>query len=691
MSDAMTLTFNTPDPDAPPAATTYRKWAMILLGLAVIGWIIVGWVVMPHLIDAAYHGKHVPVLSKMFEHKEDWPIEHYQAKFRKIAIAGLIGLIGPSLLLFFVTTKFFAERIVGVARPGTLGAIRVVVSCILFWIALFNNPHKVVDIPTTERKPMGVITMLYNASPAFSKLPTNSTELSILNVATIITLGMCVIGFRTRFALIASAFLYLLLAGIPRSYYTFNHSGIVPWYCLVVLCFTRCGDGFSVDRLIKQWKGQYVPPLDVPEARYAWGRHLVWVVIAVPYVCAGMSKLFNGPHNYLWWQGTNLQRILYADAFREDWVDHARLEHMAMMPVLLFTISGFGTLFVELGMGLTIFSKWVRRILPPCTAMLHVSIVVLQKIPFFDLMWIQLVFWDWTPARRWISDKLNAKLGKLQVYYDPRSTAQARWARILPGLDLFDRLSLVESPDEMSMRVGRNGADDRTGASAAFAIAKVLPLGWLVLPVLVIPAMASAIGRLTSLNDSRGQQTEKQISKIPAFSPWRRNLAACSVVGLICLILGGWTVRVESYPLTSWQMFSDYDDSGVVKYYRVFELDEAGNTSVADLKNMSLGDNRYRAMLKQSFVTRAGRDTAVRVLTYCAKYWNKKAPPGQRVDEFRIVCRQWDFKNNREDPNLGVDGEWFKLDFDPTNPDKAPVFTQSSQMPEKPPTTAEKE
>ncbi|MBA3273181.1 MAG: hypothetical protein H0T11_04820, partial [Chthoniobacterales bacterium] len=172
---------------------------------------------------------------------------------------------------------------------------------------------------------------------------------------------------------------------------------------------------------------------------------------------------------------------------------------------------------------------------------------------------------------------------------------------------------------------------------------------------------------------------------IPAFSSSRRNVAAVSFALLIVMFLGGWTVRIEQYPLTSWQMFSEYDDSGKVLYYRVYQTDEAGKTGIADLKKMLLGDNRYRATLKQAFVTREGREVAGRMLTRCATAWNRKATPGERVDEFRIVCRQWDFENQLDDPDLGEDTEWFKLDFHPREPSQPPTMTQSSIMPELPP------
>src|SRR5205085_12147433 len=98
-------------------------------------------------------------------------------------------------------------------------------------------------------------------------------------------------GWRTRIVIPLCALASLVMQGILRENSFFWHQNLVPTYVLIVLSFTRCGDGWSLDRLLRIYRGQDVPDAAVAAARYGWARYACWIPISLTYASAGFSKL----------------------------------------------------------------------------------------------------------------------------------------------------------------------------------------------------------------------------------------------------------------------------------------------------------------------------------------------------------------------------------------------------------------
>ena len=84
--------------------------------------------------------------------------------------------------------------------------------------------------------------------------------------------------------------MYFLLLGILIDYSFFWHQNLLPLYVMIVLSFTPCGDGWSVDRLRKVYQGRSVPDSDATSLLYGWSRYACWTAIALPYVANGLSN-----------------------------------------------------------------------------------------------------------------------------------------------------------------------------------------------------------------------------------------------------------------------------------------------------------------------------------------------------------------------------------------------------------------
>ncbi|MGC1248095.1 MAG: hypothetical protein WA865_17915, partial [Spirulinaceae cyanobacterium] len=63
--------------------------------------------------------------------------------------------------------------------------------------------------------------------------------------------------------------------------------------------------------------------------------------------------------------------------------------------------------FGELFYATVLFSKLARRIFPPLMAMMHAGIFLLQNVAFFDLIVLQLIYYDFTEIRQVISRRFN--------------------------------------------------------------------------------------------------------------------------------------------------------------------------------------------------------------------------------------------------------------------------------------------
>ena len=324
--------------------------------------------------------------------------------------ASLLFCLGLGLVSWIVTRPTFFRQHVGAATPETLGAIRVITCAILLVMVLWIE-----DVPSSALLPAEMrhlagpsvsIMQLFYAIPGFEAFIGSQVSLQLFEGVTLLTLSLGLVGWRTRITLPLSAFCYFLLGGIMRHYDHLYHTGLMPFYVLIVLAFTPCSDGLSVDRQLKIRRGQPVPIIDHPSALYGWSRYLCWVVIALSYVAAGLSKLRQG--GLLWWTPVNMRHKLYGTALDPMQFDWGLSVHLSHAPDLVFALLGLMGLLGELAFGLVLFLKWSRWVIPPAMAMIHLGIFFLQNILFLDLLFLPLVFFDFTIIRRYLGGGMNA-------------------------------------------------------------------------------------------------------------------------------------------------------------------------------------------------------------------------------------------------------------------------------------------
>lgn len=647
------------------------RWAYLQLGLAFF------------LLGCLWVG-----LKKLVAPDWAWGISAKQG-FVACLIFGVVTLV--------IASPAFFRRCVGEATAESLGAIRVLVCGLMLTFALAADIPSTAFLPEEMRWSTGVIQYLY-AIPGFETFLDSNSALMVFKLITVLLLVLATVGWQTRLVLPLGTLGYLVLMGIIFHYSWFSHSGLVPFYLGVVLSFTPCNDSFSVDRLGKIYRGQAVPAVDRPFSVYGWSRYACWVVIALVYIAAGLSKFRNS--GLFWWNATNMRRILYTDSLNPMFSDWGLSLHLTQAPDFLFALLGLFGVLGEVAYGVVLVSTLGRRILPAMMASMHAGIFFLQNVPFFDLILLQLVFYDFTAVRRAVARWVVARRGTVQVLYDGFCPFCRRTVGLLASFDLLERLEFIDfrqldlatfNRDRNLDLVPENLAKemyvlDRNGkAYAGFygyrIIALALPMFWLLVPLLFmpgVPALGVPIYDYVARNRFKLIQcdTSCEIGPVEAEDPsdliplaqrgaqgFRYPLLA---IGLTMLLTFCWVNRIEFYPLTAVQMYSfTPKDPESVEYYKVLLRRQSGETSRAHLEDVigAMEDGRYRRPIIMCFVPK-NVHICKKFLAASGAAYNRKAQAGEKVTALEVQQWRWNFVADPADPEHGAIADRFILNLE---------------------------
>ena len=659
-----------------------RRWVGLAVVCAAALWAVFAQLVAPSAIEAAYHAGGTSVLSHVVRGLGK-PLNELLWRWDMLTLAVLLGCFGFWLLVWATTSPGFFKRFVGDATPGSLGAIRMLTCGILLLHTLWEGLASSALLPQEMiNTPGGVMRVLALLPIGFERFLANEAGLRAFQWLTGLFLFLGAIGWKTRITVPLGAVCYLLMGGIFRLYAWFYHQGVVPLYVMGVLSLVPCGDGWSVDRLRKVARGESVPPADRASPVYGWARYACWVVIALPYLAAGMSKLRNS--GFFWWDATNMRVFLYRDTLNPMGFNSELSLWLSPAPDVVFALLGLVGLLGELLFVLVLFSRWARRILPFVAAGMHVGIFFLQNILFLDLILLQAAFIDFSRLRTALGRWLVAHRGALEVLYDGQCPLCVRSVRVLRALDLFSRLRWLDFRTlnltdynarhdlkltlrdlEQQMAVVSRGRAHQ-GFYAWRAIAQAIPAGWVVAPWLFVPGipwLGERVYRRVAQNrhqllrcDATCADPSGSTAPIVALQPGRSPTAlrgplvvsASVVVLLLC-----WIYRVEEYPLTAVQMYTK-PTTGVAEYYKVLAHRESGETSTARIKEVipAMTDGRYRRVIRMCFKPDQVR-VCEKFLATCGAAFNTKARSGERVTHLEVQKWAWDVGANPSDPEHG--------------------------------------
>jgi len=422
---------------------------LVLCCITALLWLACAKLAVPPLIESVYRGESLPVFNALIKGQSQFPVSHYLQKWDRITIEIVIGLVGFWLLVIVTTSPFYFRRFVGEATPGTLGAIRMWTCAILLLSTLWDDLSSIALLPLELREPMGLMKILDELPIGYQQFLTSAVSLRLFQWLTELLLFLGVIGWRTRAVIPLGAICVFVLNGVLREYSGFWHQNLVPIYVLAVLSFTPCGEGWSLDRLLKVYQGHPVPDSERTSAVYGWARYACWVPIVLTYAAGGLTKL--RADGLFWVSPTSMRSHLYEQTLYPRAGNWSISLYLAPAPDIVFILLGTIALCGELFFVTVLFSRTARRIFPAVQILMHIGIVFLQNIVFFDLMLLLLIFYDFRSARKAIGRWLGTG-GPLQVLYDGYCPSCRRTIRLLASLDLFRRLLPVLGHESSSPR-----------------------------------------------------------------------------------------------------------------------------------------------------------------------------------------------------------------------------------------------
>jgi predicted DCC family thiol-disulfide oxidoreductase YuxK len=270
--------------------------------------------------------------------------------------------------------------------------VRAAVSGFFLASVLSTSFSNLGQLPATLLRPTGVMQLL---SWRFYDLLLTPRGMSWLKWAMIISLSLSTIGYLTTLTTKTSALLVLFYEGLLRSFGPFNHDEMLGVYCLIVLAFSPCGDGFSVDALARRRESK-------GELAYGYPILLMQLLVAWTYFSSALIKLRVAGLGYF--SKDNLPVLAILHSLDNLHVTHFRFAFSlpAIRDYMPFVV-GLIVLW-ELLFPLAVFWKRVRWWFLSMGVVFHLSTLFLMNIFFPFQLAMYAVFVNWSKVAFWLGN-----------------------------------------------------------------------------------------------------------------------------------------------------------------------------------------------------------------------------------------------------------------------------------------------
>jgi hypothetical protein len=357
-----------------------------------------------------------------------------------------------------------------------LYGIMVVATLLLLrpdWLAWYG-PHSWVTLDTMRGLEPGPRLNL------FVILPQSNAWINALFWVSLASALLLTVGFLTR---LNSILVFLFLASIDQRNLEITHGGdtflrVAGFF----LMFAPAGAAFSVDRLIRIWRGKESAQL---EPKSPWAQRMIQFEMALLYFVSFCWKIQGGA----WVKGTALYYVYHLDE-----IQRFPVPQWFLRPTLL-KLGTWWALVLEFALGTLIWIKELRYTILALGLIFHLFIEYSLNLPMFewDVLTAYILFVDpedLSGAWNWIRTRVTAHLGEpTTVFYDGKSERPRRTAELLRALDIFHRLKLTdlrasETPPGIPQAADRNRllVQTPTGISQGHevlrALAPAVPILW---------------------------------------------------------------------------------------------------------------------------------------------------------------------------------------------------------------------
>jgi hypothetical protein len=305
----------------------------------------------------------------------------------------------------------------------------------------------------------------------------------------IVASAFLTIGFHTR---ISSILVYFLVLSMHRHCpLNLDAGDLFLRLTSFILCFSHCGDAFSVDSLIanakKDWRqvGFQTPP-SMP-----WAQRLLQVQMAIAYFHSFWSKA----HGEAWRSGDAIYwSTRFADLIRFPCpivTDNPLVGHFMT----------YYTLFIEFALFTLVWFKPFRYWILLGGLILHCGIDWCMTLPGFETLFMSayVVFVepeDLAKAIAWIQKASRRFLGdQVTLAFDGACICCVRFVGTVHRLDVFNQMKLsdfeqagIAGQGAQAGLVLKSKGGDLTGGALVAWMARKLPMFWLLYPLVFVSA-----------------------------------------------------------------------------------------------------------------------------------------------------------------------------------------------------------
>ena len=331
--------------------------------------------------------------------------------------------------------------------------------------------------------------------------------LDVIQVTWKLSLFLACIGLFTRVSTFVAAVLGTYLLGLGHNFGQTYHFDAILVLAFWILAFSRAGDAWSVDALRRVAKNPAsLPP--APSGEYQWPVQLVLVALSFVFFAAGTAKL--RASGLSWVLSDHLAILL-------DRVQYGISDADPLLPIGSFVaripyapqLMGLGTIVFEAGYPIALFSRRLRPFMVMGGIGLIIGIRVLMGPTFENFLLINMFWVPWDRLGAWLRARAGARTD-VHVLFDGGCGLCVPTVAVLRRLDLLGRASFLDVTRQWpeitrrfpSLTQERCLTDmhavtaDGTfaGYDAYRALARSLPLGWLIRPLLFVPPVPQ-IGR----------------------------------------------------------------------------------------------------------------------------------------------------------------------------------------------------
>jgi predicted DCC family thiol-disulfide oxidoreductase YuxK len=338
----------------------------------------------------------------------------------------------------------------------------------------------------------------------FHLTPFPASWLAAMSVLWKSALLLSCIGLLTRVSTAVAFVLGLYLIGLPNNFGSAQHNDTIIILALGYMAVSRCGDGCSLDSLIRAARTSDFSDGKKASGEYAWPIRLVWVSLALIFFAAGVSKI---RHSGLEWVTSDNMAIVllqhnYHIANAEPLTSLGL--NLAQYPTLC-SLLALLTILVEIGYPLALFHPVARWFFVPSAFLMQVGIRAFMG-PSFGQYLICNLFWLPWPV---IGKSLSAGLQdgrKHTVIFDGGCGFCRRTIAVLRRIDVLHRVEFHDALNEWPVierkfpSLNQSGCLDNfhmvtvdgdvaIGFYAYRNLARLFPALWPIMPIMYLPGV----------------------------------------------------------------------------------------------------------------------------------------------------------------------------------------------------------